>query len=309
VVVASNGREALNLAEEQDFEMIFMDIQMPLMDGFEASRRIKANPRLAGLPIVAMTAHVFPEERQRIRAGGMDDYVFKPIDPEEVYRVLNRWLQPQACRVIGPGGDSGNDGLPVLQDMDVRGGVARFLGDRDAYFDTLLQARREYAQAMSVVEGHLERGELQEAGIYVHTLLGVCGNLGAVKVVAAARDFERALHDGSGPERDALFTALRVCFETMLHEIDRVRYVKHGEPARQDLDTAGLARLLEDLMPGLRSRTPKKCQGVADTLLNANIPPVFKDDVARVCALMDQYNYSPALTLVEMMLEKINGGR
>ncbi|MBE1425860.1 PAS domain S-box-containing protein [Desulfomicrobium macestii] len=309
VVLASNGREALKMAEEGEFDLIFMDIQMPLMDGFEAARRIKSITRLVGLPIVAMTAHVLPEEQQRIREGGMDDHVFKPIDPDEVYRVLNRWLQPKACRVALPVQMPESQDVPVLRDIDTCGGVRRFLGDKDAYFKTLLQVRREYSQAMSVLRAQLEGGAFKEARMYVHTLLGMCGNLGATRVVTAAADLERALDAENLHEVDALYVQMRISFDAMLSEIGRIGDFTAKDRRLPALDDRDLALLLEELLPGLRSRTPMNCQAVADKLCNAIPSRNYQGDVARVCALMDQYNYAPALALVENMLERMHRGR
>ena len=306
VIAAVNGVEALRLAREQEFDLVFMDLQMPLMDGFEASRRIKAIPRLARLPIVAMTAHVLPEERQKINDAGLDDHVFKPIDPAEVYRVLTRWLRPQLAPATSVPAGSDADALPVLQDIDVEGGVARFLGDAAGYFEALGQVRLEYAQAMSVLQGFLDRGEQAEARMLVHTLRGMCANIGALKVAESAGRLEACLAEDSPQEPGALFTALRADFEIMLHELGRVKVRKPLRPLGPEMTVPALEVFLEELLPGLRSRMPMKCQAVADQLCSAVPPKDFRDDIARICVLLEQYNFVPALTLAEQVLERIN---
>jgi len=306
VTVAGDGKEALQLAQSRDFDLIFLDIQMPVMDGFEAARRIKADPRLRDLPIVAMTAHVLAEEKQRIKDEGMDDHVFKPIDPAEIHRVLNRWLRPRACRVAPPITELDKEALPQLKDVDVQGGIGRFLGDRATYFEALQQVRQEYSEAMSVVSAHIQRNELDEARIYVHTLIGVCGNMGADKVVASARELEKGLAGLSGQDLGALFAALRVDFDSLLGEIGRLRHLKVRTEPTASLDAKAVGGLLEELLPGLRSRTPVRCQGVADRLCNASLPKEYGDDVGRICSLVDQYSFAPALALAEKILEKIN---
>ena len=305
VVVAANGAEAVRLAAEGRFDAVFMDIQMPVMDGFEAARRIKADPRLCDLPIVAVTAHVLQEERHLIREAGMADSVFKPIDPAEVHRVLSRWLEPEVRRVRAPLPEVEGDGLPVLEGLDVRGAVARFLGDRDAYFEALSQVRQEYAQSMSVIRGDLDRGERDAARMHVHTLRGVCGNLGATGVFSAAGQMERALGDGSRQQVEAAFGLLKARFEAMLREVDRVRTPGFRQLRGPAIEPAELAALLEELMPGLRTRTPKKCQAVADRLRGAVLPAAVRDEVAQMCVLMDRYSFAQAQTLAELALEKI----
>ena len=304
VSVADNGEEAVRMAGEGEFDLVFMDIQMPVMDGFEATRRIKADPRLDGLPVVAMTAHVLPEQRRRILDAGMDDHVFKPIDPAEVYRVLNRWL--------GKGAFSGKDvvagdvgELPDLAGFDLTGGLARFLGDQVAYVEGLLQVRRDYGQAVDVTRGHLDRGELEEARAFVHSLRGMCANIGAFLAAEAAGNLERCLGTGSLAGRDDRFESFRHAFESMLGEIGRLPSVVTHSGRAEEIDEHGLALLLEELLPGLRSRTPLKCRDAAERLRDAVAPKAFREEVVRICTLTDQYNFVPALKLAEQVLGRI----
>ena len=92
VIVAGHGGEALKFLEEQRFDMVLMDCNMPVMDGYEASRQIRQSGRWPDLPIVALTANAMPEERERCRAAGMDDYLAKPFRREELAALLDRWV-------------------------------------------------------------------------------------------------------------------------------------------------------------------------------------------------------------------------
>ena len=307
VVVANDGLEALQLAEEENFDLIFMDIQMPRMDGFEATRRIKANPRLGDLPIVAMTAHVLHEERQLIMDAGMVDHVFKPVDPADVYRVLKRWLQPVAGALSVEPSALEIEGLPMLAGIDVRAGLIRFLGDKDAYCGILRQVRQKYSQSMSVIRAHLDRGEWDEARMLVHTMRGVCGNLGAMDVFAAASRLDDELRGEERANVEVFFAQLRSGFEDMLREIDRLKQPEFCPVPVPMLEPEALAELLTSLIPALRSRTPRKCQAVADTLRGFELPDIFKNDLTRMCVLMDQYDFAPALELAQRVLEKIKG--
>ncbi|GAB6112580.1 PAS domain S-box protein [Desulfomicrobium salsuginis] len=303
-VTAANGEEALRLVRAQEFDLVFMDIQMPVMDGFEASRRIKADPRLAGLPIVAMTAHVLPEERQKIKDAGMDDQVFKPIDPAEVFRVLNTWLRaPVPAPVLDA--PPSCPGIPALRDIDTQGGIARLMGDGEAYAEALLLVRREYGQSASRIRELLDRGETVEARMIVHSLRGMCANIGAHRVEATAADLERRLAGDAPGDHAEAFTPFRDAFEAMLEEIGRLEVREVSCRQGLELDVSALASLLDELLPGLRSRTPMKCQAVADRLCAAAVPKAFREDVDRICALTEQYDFAPALALAERVLDKI----
>ncbi|NWD52859.1 response regulator, partial [Pseudomonas gingeri] len=96
VTVAAHGGEALSQLEQKDFDMVLMDCNMPVMDGYEASRQIRRSGRWPHLPIVALTANAMPEERERCRAAGMNDYLAKPFRREELMALLELWVPPTA---------------------------------------------------------------------------------------------------------------------------------------------------------------------------------------------------------------------
>jgi CheY-like chemotaxis protein/HPt (histidine-containing phosphotransfer) domain-containing protein len=96
VALANNGREALALLFKERFDIVLMDVQMPEMDGYEATRRIRATSRLAGQKVIAMTANAMAEDRERCLASGMDDFISKPIDPDQIVLVLAKWLPDRA---------------------------------------------------------------------------------------------------------------------------------------------------------------------------------------------------------------------
>ena len=92
VTTANNGLEAVHMAHNTPFDVILMDIQMPEMDGFEATKRIRENSNLAHIPIIAMTAHAMSGDAEKSLAAGMQDHVTKPIDPDVLYSTLLAWL-------------------------------------------------------------------------------------------------------------------------------------------------------------------------------------------------------------------------
>jgi CheY-like chemotaxis protein len=94
VAIATNGEEAVGAVKKKDFEAVLMDVQMPVMDGYQATREIRKDERLKGLPIIAMTAHAMTGDREKCLKAGMNDYVSKPIDPDELFFTLVKWIKP-----------------------------------------------------------------------------------------------------------------------------------------------------------------------------------------------------------------------
>jgi two-component system sensor histidine kinase/response regulator len=97
VTLCSNGREALEELTKYQIDVVLMDVQMPIMDGYEATRKIRATPALKGLCVIAMTANAMAEDRQLCLDAGMDDFETKPIDPTHLYQTVSKWLPGAAA--------------------------------------------------------------------------------------------------------------------------------------------------------------------------------------------------------------------
>ncbi len=199
VVIASHGAEALDRLRDlgsERFDAVLMDLQMPQMDGFEATRRIREQAKYKDLPIIAMTAHAFEEERQRCLDEGMNDHVAKPIDPDKLLATLAHWIAPKGARptapLTKPAPDSGPE-LPPIPGVDVKAGLARVRGNGKVYVDLLRAFRRGYDDNAADMSKALDRGEPEQARQIAHTLKGVAGNLGATEVESAATAIDRHL--------------------------------------------------------------------------------------------------------------------
>lgn len=188
VEVAGNGREAVAAVEQKSFDLVLMDLQMPEMDGLEATRRIRARAEFAALPIIAMTANVMAEDRARCNAAGMNDFIGKPIDMNEVAAVLARWIKPATAAipgsVIAPAPTPVIDWDATLKRLSGRADLLKralkdFVARRPSYADEIFQL-----QAQS---------QLADAQHQAHTLKGIAGNLGMTRLMQAAGEAERSL--------------------------------------------------------------------------------------------------------------------
>ena len=212
VTIRCNGLEALNLLEQSEtinFDVVLMDIQMPIMDGREATRRIRdLDTAIKDVPIVALTAHAFEEEQKRNIECGMNDQINKPIDATQLFHVLVKYLKPQTDPPNEPITSTGSGlkneqsstgfelGPEDLPGFDVEGALLRTGGKVD-FLEQLLGALRVHGQdALRDIERLKGQEKLVEIMRIVHTIKGSAGNLGALQLYKISGEFEGILKQG-----------------------------------------------------------------------------------------------------------------
>ncbi|MBN9368596.1 MAG: PAS domain S-box protein [Comamonadaceae bacterium] len=219
VDVAAHGRQALDALERRRYDVVLMDMQMPVMDGETATRLLRADPRFANLPVIAMTANALEADRQRCFAVGMNDHVPKPIDPAQLWAALARWIRarPGLGEAAAPAApdDAPPQSLPQsLPGVDMALGLRRALGRPGLYADLLRRFSQGQVAWVPDFDAALAAGELLQAERMAHTLRSVAANIGAQTLSQHAQALEQALR-AQAPNaqvqalRDALEDALR----------------------------------------------------------------------------------------------------
>jgi CheY-like chemotaxis protein/signal transduction histidine kinase len=214
VDVAINGREAVEMVRSAIYDVVLMDVQMPVMDGLAATRAIRALPGTADLPIVALTAHALAEDRERCLAVGMNDYLTKPLEMNRLLASLGQWIAPAAAAVRG------HDAVPasvvvaapadgaaraaVAEGMDLAAARQRLGGNERLLASVAAEFVRDYAKAGADLEALIADGDLETARRLAHTIKGVAGTLAALPLADAARELETVLAVGGRPGPDAL---------------------------------------------------------------------------------------------------------
>jgi CheY-like chemotaxis protein len=252
VKVANNGREAVEILsagpQPPPFDIVLMDLQMPEMDGYQATARIRADSRLAMLPIVAMTAHATLEERQRCLDAGMNDHVGKPIDPDNLFETVGRFYKPE------------NEVGPVL---DMKDGLSRVAGNQKLYLRLLSQFMEQHGSAVLQIRQAWADHDAALAERLAHSLKGVAGNIGARPVQAAAGDLEKRIRDRANAKDleaaaqqlasrlDALMIELRTAISGIASEPPAESgLAPPADPAQSRAAAGELATLLSDFDPG-----------------------------------------------------------
>jgi CheY-like chemotaxis protein len=200
-----------------------MDMQMPVMDGVTATREIRKLTQLAAMPIIAMTANAMQSDRERCLDAGMQDFVTKPIEPEELWEALLKWIP---ARDDAPDAVLAADGVAALHEfvplpegivgLDVATGLRRVLGKRPLFLSMLRKYAAGQMGAAQAIRDALNGGDAATAERLAHTSKAVAGNIGAGTVQQCAADVELAVHNAVS--RDLLDAAL-VEFEEQLHTL------------------------------------------------------------------------------------------
>ncbi len=203
IELANNGREALQALAADAYDLVLMDVQMPELDGFEATRRIRdpasgvANP---AIPIIAMTAHALSGDRERCLAAGMDDYLSKPLDPEALARLLVRWLPASPDT---PPSDAPATAQPASQPpaaaaassegiWERAGLLARVMDDTGLLRELVQGFLEQLPLQLQALQDHVARGEFAAAKAQAHRLKGSAANMNAPALEAVARALEQA---------------------------------------------------------------------------------------------------------------------
>jgi len=217
VDIADNGQIAVDRVKTNDYDLVVMDMQMPILDGVSATRAIRALPGKRDLPIVAMTANAMLADRERCMEAGMVDFVVKPIDPDALFRTLLRWIEPTGVVPVDVGAPAANvapHGNLNLGGVDVAAGLRRVLGKHNLYLDMLRIYLAGQSPLLSQLRSALTVGALEKAELLAHTCKGMSATIGADTVAQAADALEQALRD-KRPDDE-----LQVCLEVLTEPVE-----------------------------------------------------------------------------------------
>jgi PAS domain S-box-containing protein len=213
VEIANNGQEVLDMIGKKPYDIILMDMQMPVMDGVTATIELRKQPQFAALPIVAMTANAMEQDKEKCIAAGMNDHVAKPIEPDDLFRALLKWIKPRetvspvtaagSIRNAAMGKDAeGVTDVPVIDGLDVELGMRRVLGKKPLFLSMLRKYVSNQANTPAELRAALDTGDAETAERIAHSAKGVSGNIGATGLQNMAAEIEKMVKDGA--DRGAL---------------------------------------------------------------------------------------------------------
>ncbi|MEY2843019.1 MAG: hypothetical protein RI920_1056, partial [Pseudomonadota bacterium] len=275
VRTASHGAEALDkLAHDGPFDGVLMDCQMPVMDGYTATERIRARADWHSLPVIAMTASAMASDRERVIACGMNDHITKPLDVAQMFTIMARWIVPQAQSAIAAsraastatGTDSPGAKAPTppgvlsgLDSLDTVDGLSRCMGNLDLYQRLL----KGFAKTQHDFATQFAAAPEREAAIRVaHTLTGLAGNIGATRLHQAVSQLEAHMHSTPADDPNDLraqvqseLALTRDALQAVLADIHRLNTPKPAISSHQRIELrdpelqqrlAALSELVDD---------------------------------------------------------------
>ena len=310
VEIAHDGQEAVRRVQETAFELVLMDVQMPIMDGLQATRLIRTMPGRAQVPIVAMTANVMVQDLARCWDAGMDGHIAKPVDPNKLFRVLNQWIKPRKKEAAQQNplvskkdqkiGESPS--LPAMTGINTELGLS-CVGGKAFFYQSLLDKFLEnHSHCIADIQTALQKGDSQLAHRIVHTLKGVAGTIGALRLQAMARELESNLliTPEFGEELDRVLDAIRRLQRPAARE--GVLQVSKSSI----IDRQALFHLLTRLKYPIEKRRPKQCQPILEQLERLTFPPEMQKQMDKLVKAIKTYQLKEALPLLDTLLASLH---
>ncbi|MDD3055266.1 MAG: response regulator [Aliarcobacter sp.] len=193
--IANNGKEAIEILEKEEFDAILMDCQMPVLDGYEATKQIRKIEKFKDLPILAMTANAMQGDREKCINSGMNDYIAKPLDFNKFYETLGKWVKPKYTFI-----NMQKEEIEKAEEIDIKTleieginllqALNRMAGNEKLLLNQLKRFVKSQNNFEEKILTHVKNSDLESAIREAHTLKGLCGNIGADLLFEKAKELE-----------------------------------------------------------------------------------------------------------------------
>jgi CheY-like chemotaxis protein len=297
IVVATNGQDALDLlGEAGDFDGILMDCQMPVMDGYDATRAIRRDPALADIPIIAMTANAMVGDRERVLDAGMNDHIAKPLNVGDMYSTMAKWITPanrpeDQEMTDQPAADP--DEVPELPGIDRKAGLAVCGGNTKLYRKLLVKFREGERDFEARFRAARDDGDAEVATRWAHTLKGTAGNIGARGVQAAAGELESACRKGA-EDFDDRVVATVAALRPVIEGLEGLEGQAAGARAAGRVDLERMTPLLAQLR-ALLADDDAEALGVIEKLLEQPASGRHRTSLEAISRRIEDFDFAQAL--------------
>jgi len=305
VDIADDGKIGVDKIQKNgDYDLILMDLQMPVMDGYEATLAIRKNRNFNELPIVAMTADAMVGVRDQVKKVGMNDYVTKPINQKDLWKALTKWIIPGERTLPESFKNKSNNDkgieIPIISGIDIENGLKRVAGNKILYINLLEQLRDNYRSTVIDIQKSLENDQRDVAIRLAHSLKSVSGNMGAETVQLNAGIVELALKENR--ENEELLNNLDRELQKIIENIS-LENLNSGESKtdsvlKEEIDHETMANLLKDMKLALEKRKPKIVVESINELNRFLLPEELKLEIDAISSLTGKYKFKDALSVL-----------
>ncbi|MEH6515268.1 MAG: response regulator [Halioglobus sp.] len=299
VDTAMDGRKAVEKVNSSPYDCVLMDVQMPVMDGYTATGHIRSKPHFKNLPVLAMTANAMPQDRARGAEAGMNAYIPKPIDPDELYRTLLQWIEPgersyESSLVVDDKADNLQEALPeALPGINIGEGLTRVGGNTALYLSLLKDLCRDYADADQRIGRMIERDDLDDARQLAHKLRGIANNLGLNDVGAAAEAIELPIKSNQSVPAYALPTLVTALAQALESQAE-LALLETSDEAVTELDEAQRRTIFSQLATAIADFNPEALELVERLLAGIPEDTAEAGELASVRDALDMYDFAQA---------------
>jgi PAS domain S-box-containing protein len=315
VHIAEDGQKAVEAVEKESYDLVLMDIQMPVMDGYESTKEIRSRPQFKDLPILAMSASAMTQDQEKAIAAGMNDHVAKPIEPRHLFSALLKWIEPGEREVPesflkeSVSAEQENIDLPVLPGIDTEVGISRVGGSVKSYKKLLGKFIQNQSNAVVKITESLNENDVELATRLAHTLKGVSGNIGAMVLYEAAKDLESTLKQDVETVSDYLIDKTQSVLEEVISSISlldaRVDDQANKSLPVSDTDTDTITQLLKELLQLLQDDDTESVDVIE------KLKPCFTDSsiMQQLAKLEDQigdYDFDQAIAQLQQILAELD---
>lgn len=316
VEIAGNGEIALELIKNSGnpskYDIVLMDLQMPVMDGYTATREIRKLDDYKTLPIVAMTADAMKGVKEECLEAGMMDFVTKPIDPSEVFSMLVKWLKPKenAPNPIETNDKSKQNQeieIPELDYINIKDGLRRVANNKKLYLKLLNDFKTNYTGFITMFNNLVNNEKISEATIQIHTLKGVAGNIGAVNLAKSAEEIEFILKNQEFSKYEFLILDLEVNLVNVLNSLLKIDSKQDSISSKDNeviISKEILLSYLEEIIKLLKD-DDFDASVKTNELINQKGIANYKNELNKIYTRIQKYDFEESLELSLNLYEKI----
>jgi len=315
VSIASNGEEAIKQIRANKFDVVLMDVQMPIMDGYKATEIIRKSYSESELPIIAMTANVLKGDREISIKSGMNDYISKPINPEILFETLVKWsVNKNVEKIENSSKESFDKEVPNIETfsekyevLDIEKTLLR-LGNKQVFYEDLLKRyKSNYSNLVKQLSDFIINKQYDETKRYIHTLKSVTGNIGAIKLNNFITQFEL---EYESYDDEVITENLKILYylnEEVLKSIPKV-ILKDDFEDHVSRDSFDVYSELEKLFLVLGKGRTKEIKEKMNCLVANTSDSVFMLQISEINKLIESYRFKEAKVMVEELMSAAQQG-